>query len=139
LMRARKEDVELSDLLVTPTDYRLVSATTREPLRDYPYMIFTITKTKERSDWFKLPDLTRPYQELQAAVRKPDYNASKELIISFKRAALTSDDLLTEDAKRIVKLVKDKAEAVMEGTLTARDEESPSRELPPLESYPLYT
>jgi hypothetical protein len=136
VMRARKQDVTVSQLSVTPSDYRLVDAATKRLVQAYPYMVFTVEQSKDRSDWFKLPDLTKPYQELRAAVRRGDYTATEELIATFKRSALTSDDLITDNAKRIGKLVQEQTEAVTRGTLTGRDEAG--RELPPLESYPLY-
>src|SRR5262249_5747484 len=121
-----------------------------KPVQDYPYMVFTVMQTQQhmvftvmqtqqRPDWFKLPDLTRPYRELQTAVRTKDYNATKELIVAFKRSALTSDDLLTNDAVRIAAIVKEKAELAMEAPLTSRGTSGLKSELPPLESYPLYT
>ena len=99
-------------------------------------MVYTVSQSKQRSDWFKLPDLTKPYQKLNDAVRNKDYTAAKELISTFKRLALTSDDLLLEDAQRIAQLVKDKAEAAMGSALTSAG--ANKIELPPLESYPLY-
>lgn len=137
VMRAPKQDVDVSSLSITPTDFRLVNASTKALIQDYPYMVFTVEQRRVRPDWFRLPDLTKPYQELQNAVREGDYNAAKELIVTFKRTALTSDDLITADAKRIAQLVKEKAEGAMVGSLTA--DETEKLELPPLESYPLYT
>ncbi|HEX8697085.1 MAG TPA: hypothetical protein VF746_31995 [Longimicrobium sp.] len=134
VMRARKGTVDVSKLRVTPTDFRLVDAD-GQPVRDYPYVVFSISQSGRRDDWFKLPDLTRPYQELREAARKGDYEAVKELIATFKRTALTSDDLITADAMRIGQLVQEQAEAVLGRTMTARSAE---RDLPPLESYPLY-
>ncbi|HKX30890.1 MAG TPA: hypothetical protein VJ302_24585 [Blastocatellia bacterium] len=137
VMRAPKQAVTVADLTITPTDFRLVNALTKAPVQDYPYLVFTVTQSAERPDWFKLPDLTRTHQELQAAVRKGDYNSAKELIVAFKRTALTSDDLITKDAVRLSQLVKEKTEAALTGTMTAKGPDG-QRELPPLESYELY-
>jgi hypothetical protein len=124
-------------ILVNTTNALFRLMTNPEP-QDYPYMVFSVTQTKERPDWFKLPDLTRPYQELQAAVRRGDYTSAKDLIVTFRRTALTSDDLLLKDAERIGQLVKDKAEAVMTATKVSRPGDLSQRELPALESFPLY-
>jgi len=136
VMRAPKNNFDVSSLQVTPSDYRLVDKSTGQLIKDYPYLVYTVSQSKQRADWFKLPDLTKPYQKLNEAVRDKDFNAAKELISTFKRLALTSDDLLLNDATRIAQLVKDKAEAAMGGTLTAAAGTQP--ELPPLETYPLY-
>ena len=136
VMRAPKDKIDISSLQVTPSDYRLVDKGTGQLIKDYPYLVYTVKQDKQRADWFKLPDLTKPYQKLQDAVRDKDFNAAKELISTFKRLALTSDDLLLDDAKRIAQLVREKAEAALGGTLTAVG--GKELELPPLETYPLY-
>ena len=136
VMRAPKKEIDIAELDVTPSDFRLVDRSSQELIKDFPYMVFCVIESKERSDWFKLPDLTKPYQKLQEAVRTGEYNAAKELITTFKRLALTSDDLITDDAKRIAQLVKDKAEAALGGTLTSVADQK--IKLPDLESYPLY-
>jgi hypothetical protein len=136
VMRAPKDKIDVSSLQVTPNDYRLVDKSTGQLIKDYPYLVYTVMQAKQRADWFKLPDLTKPYQKLQDAVRDKDFNGARELISTFKRLALTSDDLLLDDAKRIADLVKDKAEAAMGGTLTAAGGQQV--DLPDLETYPLY-
>ncbi|HEY8186653.1 MAG TPA: hypothetical protein VIF64_11315 [Pyrinomonadaceae bacterium] len=136
VMRAPKETTIVSELDVTPTDFRLVNKASGELVKDYPYLVFTVTQSTKRSDWFKLPDLTKPYQKLQDAVRDGDYNAAKDLITTFKRLALTSDDLITDDAKNIGKLVQAKAEEALGATLTSAGKTK--IDLPPLESYQLY-
>jgi hypothetical protein len=138
VMRAPKQDINISRLSVTPEDFRLVDADTNQLVQNYPYMLFTVSYIKQRPDWFTLPDLSRPYQEIQTAARSRDYNTVKELIIAFKRRALTSDDLITDDAVRIATLVKERAERAMDATLTARGAPDEQSVLPPLESYPLY-
>jgi len=135
VMRAPKDQVDIASLKVTSFDYRLVDKA-GQLIKDYPYMVYTVSQSKQRADWFKLPDLLKPYQKLQEAVRDKDFNAAKELISTFKRLAITSDDLLLDDAKRIAQLVKEKAEAALGGTLTSAA--GKHLELPPLESYPLY-
>lgn len=135
VMRARKQDIDISKLRVTTPDFRLVNVDTNHLVQDFPYMIFTINQSKQRPDWFKLPDLVKPYQELQASVRKGDYNAANELLITFKRIVLTCNDLIEKDAIDIARLVKERTESIMIKTQTSS---AGKRELPPLESYRLY-
>jgi hypothetical protein len=136
VMRAPKGEINVNDLIVTPSDFRLLNYQTKQPIKNYPYIVLSITQSTERPDWFKVPDINKPYQELRAAVRKGDYNAAKELISTFRRAALTSDDLITKDSARIATLVKEETEAVMGQTLVSSGNK---RELPSLDSYPLYS
>ncbi len=135
VMRAPKGQVDLSGLHVTPNDFRLVDDRDR-PYGDFPYMVFSIAKGQGRSDWFKLPDLTRPYQELKEAVRKRDYNAAKDLQAAFRAAAQTSDDLLSDDADRIAQIVENETTAKMTGTRTSAL--GTPTELPDLKSLNLY-
>lgn len=136
VMRAPKQEVDVSKLRVTSEDFRLVNADTGQMFKEYPYMVFTVAQDVMRQDWYNLPDLKNPYKELQEAVRKGDYNAAKELIVTFRRSVLTSDDLITRDGVRIAQFVKQAAEEVMTATAVARGKDA--RELPALESYRLY-
>jgi hypothetical protein len=134
VMGGPKGRVDTSSLMVTPNDFRLVDKKSQQPFKDYPYMLFTIKSKKERHDFFLLPYLKEAYQNLQKAVKEGKRTDAEELMTVFKRAALTSDDLLVDDARRIVKLVEDKARVVMNATMVAQGDD----EMPPLESYPLY-
>ena len=118
VMRAPKTSVDLSRLHVAPNDFRLVDDQ-NQPYGDYPYMVFSIAKGQGRSDWFKLPDLSRPYQELKEAVRKRNYSDAENLLAAFRAAAQTSDDLLSDDADRIALMVESETTAKMTATKTA--------------------
>jgi len=138
IMRAPKEDNIVPSLMVTPTDFRLVDKETAKPVKDYPYMVFTITHSRQRDDWFKLPYLKESYQKIQDALRQGKYTDAQEQLVVFKRAALTSGDLLLDDALRINKLVEEKLKTVMDATMTAKSIKESIQLMPELEELPLY-
>lgn len=137
VMRAPKESNIVPSLSVTPHDFRLVVKTDGQPLKDYPYMVFTISHSRQRNDWFKLPYLKETYQKIREALREGKYTDAEDQIVIFRRAALTSGDLLSEDANRIVGLVEEEVRKVMGKTTTSAIKESAIL-LPELESFPLY-
>jgi hypothetical protein len=134
VMACPKDDANVNEFMVTANDYRLVDKNTNRSVKDYSYLVFTITASQQRQDWFLLPYLKETYSQLQAAVKNGKRTEAEELLVIFKRYALTSDDLLFNDAERIVKLVEDKAKMIMSATMVSLGDE----EMPPLESYPLY-
>lgn len=136
VMRAPRGSIDVSKLRVTPVDFRLVDADTNAQIKDFPYMIFTVAKDEKRPDFYALPELSKHYKGLKEAVRNGDYTTAADLIITFKRSALTSDDLIPTDAKRIADLVEQEVKRVMSATVVARLPEH--AELPSLESYQLY-
>jgi hypothetical protein len=135
IMRAPKESNVISKVKVTEKDFKLVDAKTGDSIKDYPYVVFRVTKSRQRNDWYLLPDLKDSYSELQRAVRSKKYTDADELLKTFKRLALTSNDLLYEDGDRIGKLVEARTNATLKATQVSNTEEA---ELPELESYELY-
>ncbi|WP_026732873.1 hypothetical protein [Fischerella sp. PCC 9605] len=138
VMRAQKGTVNVSDLLVTQPDYRLVSRTTGQLVQNYPYMVFCISASIQRSDWFRLPDLQKPYQKLREAVESQDYQEAQDLLTTFRRIALWSPDLITQDARRLANLISEKVREALQPTLTSRVPEALKPTLPALEDLNLY-
>jgi len=134
VMRAPKEKNILSSLVVTPDDLRLVDKATNAPFKDYPYIVYKITESKERNDWYTLPYLKEAYAKLQAATRDGRYNDAADLLKVFKQAAYSSNDLLFKDAKRITAAVEQKTNEIM----TATQVSVVQRSLPDLETYQIY-
>jgi len=38
-------------------------------LRDYPYIVWSLEVTRQRPDWFLVPELKKTYADLRAAVK----------------------------------------------------------------------
>ena len=118
VMRAPKGSVAVNALKVDPTDYRLIGPD-HKPVGDYPYMVLKVEAVASRDDWFNIKELQKPYQELKENIRGGDVEAAKNSFIFFKRSALTCDDLLFEDAKKLVAKVDGTLKEII-GEPTAR-------------------
>jgi hypothetical protein len=104
IMRAPLGAVPVANLRVQDEDYALFDATGC-PLDRHPYMVISIEVSQQREDWFSVPELASAYKELQKDVEEGRVKATKNSQAVFNRIALTSPDLLQEDAKRIVEEV----------------------------------
>ncbi|WP_044218656.1 hypothetical protein [Chitinophaga pinensis] len=137
VMRTPKQSNIIPTLEVTPSDYVLVDKNSKEPLKDYPYVIYSIAYSRERNDWFKLPYLMDSYQAIQKAIQDGKDTDAEDSLKVFKRYAITSPDILREDAIRICKLVEEELKSVLSFTLETKSI-APGKQLRDLESYPLY-
>ena len=131
VMRAPRNSVDITKLKVTPHDFRLVDGK-GVPVGRYPYMVFTIAAAGRKSNWFAIPELSSVYSELRDAVRRGDYEDSKELLGQFRRTAMSSIDLHQADAAQIAEQVKTATESVLVGGLTSAEK---GLGLPPLNTF----
>lgn len=132
VMRAPKGTVAV-DVLRVGADYRLEGAD-EGALRDYPYMVFSVEASRARDDWFTVPDVKAPYEDLQDVIRKGKIPEVREAFAAFRRAALTSPDLLFEDAEKIVKKADERVKAVLGATAVSFKETA----LPDLRELDIY-
>lgn len=139
IIRAAKGTYDASNLRVTETDNRLVDAN-GNTVSQYPYMVIEVEALASRPDWFMIPDLSKSYQALQAAVLKDSVEDVRETLGLFQRTAATSADLLIEDAQRLADLVEEQTRQKMRGKFTSRVdvERGVGLGLPDLEKIPLF-
>ena len=119
VMGAPKGQVDVNNLRVDPEDYRLVDQDGK-PVGDYPYMVLQVVASPTRDDWFSVPGLAEPYGVLQKDIRDGEVERAKQSLIVFKRAVLTCDDLLTEDAKNLIAKVENEVNSVMDALAVTR-------------------
>jgi len=100
VMRVDKDQIDSSNLIIDKNDYKLIDKK-GNAIKDYPYMVFEISSSIKRDDWFNIPDISLSYNKLQADVKKGNYNDASESLKYFKRVVYTSPDLLLKDAKVI--------------------------------------
>jgi hypothetical protein len=118
VMRAAKGEVDPTKLKVAK-DYQLQYD--GRPVSEYPYMVFSIDVSSQRDDWYRIPELVRSYGDLNASVQSGDLKEVKDSFAAFRRAALTSPDLLIGDAKAIIAKVDSEVETVLgSSVMTAR-------------------
>jgi hypothetical protein len=135
VMRAPKEKVDIADLWID-NDYKLVDRN-KNPVKDYPYLVFQIFTTKERTDWFNIPDIASSYAKLQEDVNKGDYANAEESLRFFKRIVLTSNDLVFNDARTIISKVEEEMNVILNVTRGATRSFS-VKKLKPLNEIAIY-
>jgi hypothetical protein len=69
---------------------------------DYPYLVIRVEVSKERDDWFLIPDLAAAHKALYTAIVGGASDKIDEAIAVFHRTALSCPDLLVADAKRLI-------------------------------------
>ncbi len=87
VMRAPKKSVNISNLSVDPSDFKLLDAT-NQPLLDAPYMVIQITARDIRDDWFNIPELLENYNLIRDAARRQNQNDAKAAFAVFKMRAI---------------------------------------------------
>ncbi|HEV2757653.1 MAG TPA: hypothetical protein VG318_17980 [Actinomycetota bacterium] len=132
VMRKEGGSTDLSRLTVGP-DYRLL-APNGEALADHPYVLVAIESSTVRDDWFQIPDLAAAYGTLRDDVAKGRLPNVQESVAVFKRTALTSPDLLTRDAVRLVEKVGGEIDQTLRLTQTSGG----PNEMPPFAALSLY-
>jgi hypothetical protein len=118
VLRAPRDEVDVQTLGVSDGDFVLTRA--GRAITDQPYMVLEIGADAVRDDWFRIPELQKPYAELKQAVRDGKPKVVEEVLTVFEHAAITSDDLLVEDARRLARLVRQDMEAAFPPALTGR-------------------
>jgi len=133
LLASPRQEIDFAQLRLE-SDGRVV---TRDGTNlECPYVVFDIASSKEKDDWYNIPDISASYRELTAALKKGLPKGIRDAQTVFNRAVLLSIDLLPDDAERIVKLVRDRVDRLQGAGLTSGvDGEI---EVPALRDLPLY-
>ena len=72
-----------------------------EKLNCAPYIVYEIENLARRPDWFAAPDLVLPWRDVRTAGQANDVTAFEQAIGRFKRACLTSLDILPPQAREL--------------------------------------
>ncbi|MCX6238202.1 MAG: hypothetical protein NTY07_11715 [Bacteroidia bacterium] len=120
VMRADKNEIDATNLVIDKEDFRLVDKD-GNAIQDYPYMVFEISSLKNRDDWFNIPDVSATYNRLQEEVQKGNYNDASEALKVFKRIVYTSPDLLLKDGKAIYEKVDTEIKDILQAMQTSTD------------------
>jgi len=123
VMGAPKGSLESEDLKVS-SDYKLIERSGRA-VSQYPYLLFSIDSSSKRDEWFVIPEISSAHKELYRLVGAAGKRAEiEDALQAFRRTVLTSPDLLTADAERLVAEVTKDVEAAVPASLTSA---TPSR------------
>jgi hypothetical protein len=107
LMRAPKGTINLSDLKLDARDGK-VTDSRDQPIKKYPYLVFSISRSRRRDDWMKIPDLKAAWDAIGAAAKKGENEEAEQRLQEFQRKARWSPDLVPEDSKRLVVKAKER-------------------------------
>jgi hypothetical protein len=116
VIRAPRGSIDTSQLRLAD-DRRLEIAGTA--IRNYPYIVWSLELTPHRSDWFLIPELQKAYADLRVAVQTGRSEVVDDSFAAFRRLALTSPDLLFEDAGVVAKKVEQQVKDIVTPTQTA--------------------
>ena len=101
-----------------------------------PYLIFSVTQSGVRDDWYRIPEISSAYNRLIKAVR--EQKSIKEVssyFEHFRRVVLTDPDILSGHGPQIVSWAEERIAAVQGATKTSRDANGPA--LPALRTLQL--
>jgi hypothetical protein len=134
VMRAQQNQVDPAQFRVDDS-HRLVDDKSGEPIADFPYLVFTIELSKQRDDFFLIPDLSLAYKKLREEIKGGDLNKINDAFAVFRRTAVSSPDLLLADAQRLVANVDADVKASVETKTQSRGADGTLREF---KDVPLY-
>src|ERR1039458_9076544 len=134
IMRAQQNQVDPAQLRID-NNRQLVEDRTGKPISDYPYLVFRVEVSKQREDWFLIPDLAAAYKALRDEIKGGVLNKINDAFAVFRRTALTCPDLLLADAKLLVAKIASDVKAAVGTTPTAAGAGATIRDLA---DVPLY-
>jgi hypothetical protein len=86
-----------------------------------PYLIFSVTQSAVRDDWYHIPAIAGAYNKLAGAVREQkSYKEVASYFEHFRRIVLTDPDILSGHAPQIVAWTESKLAAAQGATKTSR-------------------
>ena len=127
VIRAPRGSLQPESLRVD-ADQRLLDGT-GAAIIDYPYLVFSIQARRDRPNWFEIGELRKAYDALNTEVQRGRFDDVTEAFAVFRRTALTSPDLLFDDAKAIADKVNAQVKEAMSAMQTASQLPGPLPEL----------
>lgn len=134
VMRAQPNVVNPGQLRIDD-DRRLVNDKSRQSISNYPYLVFRVEVSKQRDDFFLIPDVALAYKKLRDEIRGGDLNKINDAFAVFRRTALSSPDLLIVDAQRLVAKIDADVKAVVGARTTSQGAAAPLADLKDVALY----
>jgi hypothetical protein len=132
--RVSSADHDISKFGVDDSNYLLDEDGRR--LVGVPYLIFSVTQSDVRDDWYQIPAISAAYNKLANAVRdQKSYKEVGSYLEHFRRVVQTDPDILSAHGPQIVAQVESEIAAALGSTKTSRKAEGPT--LPPLRTLQL--
>ena len=106
IIRARKDEIDVSKLTIDSNDYKLNYK--GSGLNDYPYLVFEIEVSERKPDWWTIPEIEKAYHQLINAIRSRKFQEISDQFINFRLAVILSPDLLDKDKDKIIEEIKNR-------------------------------
>jgi hypothetical protein len=110
--------IDRTKLKLDPTDGKLLYD--GQPLKA-AYCVFSLKRKDIKADYGEIPELKEKFAALRTAIQSEKQDDTAEALSALRVAALTSPDLIRDDAKRLVELAKQMVEDVFPGGAVSRD------------------
>lgn len=134
VMRAEKAKIDPAKFRID-NNHQLVDDSSGAPISDYPYLVFRVEVSKQRDDWFQIPDLASAHRSLRNEIKGGVLTKINEAFAVFRRAAMACPDLLLDDAKRLVEKVEADVKTAVGPTPTAKVAGASIKELKEVSLY----
>lgn len=128
VLRVDKSEINVNDLKIDPQDFRLIDKHGK-PVEDYPYMVFEISSSKNRNDWFNIPEVSSSYNKLREEVQQGNFTEASDALKAFKREVYTNSDLFFKDGKLIYEKVNSEVSEILKAVQTSSKERYELRKL----------
>ena len=103
-LRAPRNGGPAQPLSVASDDFVLLDAHGK-PVTEYSYLVMEVTAEQNRDDWYTIPELATAYETIQSEYRRGQSEDFDAAVATFRRIALTCNDLLLDDAVTLVERV----------------------------------
>jgi hypothetical protein len=128
------ESIDVTRISLDPSDHKLLLD--GRPL-DRGYCVFSIRPTRQKSDYGAIPELKEKYATFQADIKANKLQDGMDALTAFRLATIASPDLITSDAKELVKKAETKLKDAFPADGIAAAEDKP-RDIEPLSAIGLY-
>jgi hypothetical protein len=99
IIATSKTALDAKKITLDPADGKLLLA--GQPL-EAAYCVFSIVATDQKADFGEIPELKSAYALFRDCVVKGEEDEARKAFAAFRRLALASPDLITNDAARLV-------------------------------------
>lgn len=100
LVAASKDSLQDAKLDLDPSDFRL--RVDGSDYKHHAYLIYGIVSAPKQDRWGEIDDLREAYQAVRQSIIENKQSDAEIAVRSFSRLALTSSELIADDADRLV-------------------------------------
>ncbi|ARS39648.1 hypothetical protein CA265_08290 [Sphingobacteriaceae bacterium GW460-11-11-14-LB5] len=107
-----KDDIKIGDIRIDEHDFKLVDKAGKA-IKNFPYIVIEIISSKNRDDWYNIPEVSTAYNKLREETQKGDVKVVNDALLFFKRTVLTSPDLLFRNGTKLYQQVESDTQQII--------------------------